>query len=268
MVFSFEDYKQYLSSLVTGENNWGMLSKLAEAGQCQKSYLSRVIHKEIHLTTEQAFRLSRFIHHDPSEQEYFCLLVEYARSGDADHRKYVRGKMIEAKRNFEKQTKEANKKISPQNLSMSYYYTRLDWMLIHYLTTIAQYQSLEKICQLTLKTKPEVEFILNELLRLNLVEKKGAKWIYQSGDEHLNAQHPMLPIFHRLLRERAVRDLDEGHQLGLHFSSVQTISAEDADKIKGVILKAIENYHKISRPSQPEELVILNIDYFRPFDRR
>jgi uncharacterized protein (TIGR02147 family) len=264
-IFQFKDYKDFLESITAGSDNWGMLSKLAQASGCQKSYLSRVIHKEVHLTPEQAYRIGQFLGLNELESEYFSNLVEFGRSGDRDHRESLSQKLQRARRMAEKVSKEGQKNAASESLQMVSYYTRMDLMVVHYLTSIPEYQTAERISQQTSIGKRKVETILQELQSLKLVEKVGSHWKFLAGDEHMTPTHPLLPVFQRLLRERALLALSENQSEGVHFSALQTISKNDFEKIKQIILKATSDFHKVARPSKPEELVVLCIDYFKPF---
>lgn len=185
------------------------------------------------------------------------------RSGDIGHRNKLTEKLNRLKRESEIIAKGASKKNVSEDFGKLSYYTNLDWMLIHYLTSIQRLRSVEKLAAYLKMDLKSVENILKELIQLGLVKKEGAHYNFQSGDEHLGENHPLLPIFHRLIREKAMTTRNDA-TVSVNFSALQTVSTRDVEKLKDLLLKTIESFHKIARPSDPEELVAISIDYFLP----
>jgi hypothetical protein len=80
-IFAFGHYKDFLRAHCDASR--GALTKLAEAAGCQRSYLSKVLTADPHLTPDQGFLISRFLEFKSDEAEYFMLLLH-----DQDQRGY------------------------------------------------------------------------------------------------------------------------------------------------------------------------------------
>src|SRR5262249_5652285 len=100
-VFEFSSYKSALHYFLRGKNKRGTLSRAAEALNCQRSYLSRVINSEIHLTPDQGFLFAKFRKFTADESEYFQTLVEYERASDRSYKEEIQSKLIRLKRKHE-----------------------------------------------------------------------------------------------------------------------------------------------------------------------
>ena len=76
----------------------GFMSLVAQAIECQPSYLSQVLNGKPHLTLEQSTRLNRFLAHEKSESKYFLLMVQLARAGTKDLQQVFREEIDENER--------------------------------------------------------------------------------------------------------------------------------------------------------------------------
>ena len=70
-------------------------------------------------------------------------------------------------------------------------------------------------------------------------------------------------MLHQNWRHRAILSLGEDNDFDLHYSSVLVLSKKDSLKIKDLILEFIKEKEKILLPSPEEEMVALNVDYFK-----
>lgn len=50
---------------------------------------------------------------------------------------------------------------------------------------------------------------------------------------------------------------------GIHYTSIQTLSEKDFNKIKKLLMTGIEQTRRIIEPSTPEQLVCMNLDFFK-----
>src|SRR5690349_4608042 len=99
-IMSAREYRFFLKHEIE-KGGRGEITRMAEAAQCQRSHLSRVISGQLHLTMEQAFRISRFLKLAETESVYFIKLVEFERSGDPDYRANLRQELTRMRQNEE-----------------------------------------------------------------------------------------------------------------------------------------------------------------------
>lgn len=101
------------------------------------------------------------------------------------------------------------------------------------------------------------------LQKMGYVDKKRDYWIYAQGEAHLSRYSPLVAFHHTNWRNRALSDLLNTKNESVHFTNVQTLSFDDAEKLKQMILGFIHDANKLAGPSESEELICLNIDYFK-----
>jgi len=151
---------------------------------------------------------------------------------------------------------------STDNLQLNYFSTWI-WSAIHFLTSIPEYQSLENISdRLGLKLSVTLQF-LEQLQTQGLIENQGQRWIYKSGEFHAPKDSPLVRLHHQNWRMRAVVDAQDLNSEGTHFTAVQTVSKNDYEKIKNLLLQFISEASSIAGPSTPEEGIVITCDVFK-----
>ena len=134
---------------------------------------------------------------------------------------------------------------------------------MHFLTSIPKYQHLEALSD---RTGLKKEILLNYLQQLETqgyIENKNNKWVYKSGEFHAAKDSPLVMIHHQNWRARALLDAQSTQNESVHYTAVQTMSIEDAEKIKDLLLTFISESSQIAGPSNPEEGVVITCDFFK-----
>jgi hypothetical protein len=131
------------------------------------------------------------------------------------------------------------------------------------MTEISRFQKPKEIADRLGLSELFIRQTLEILEKFNLVKKKGDSWLLNSGSIHLPKTSPLNSVQHGNWRNRAVLKSQDTSDDGLHFTVVQTLSHEDFEKVKDLLLKTIDQYRKIAKPSTPEELICFACDFFR-----
>src|SRR3712207_4380184 len=97
-LFSFKSYRSALAAELTGDGKRGRLTQAAAYMSCQRSYLSRVLGGELHLTPEHAFKLAAFLQLSADQRDYLIALLEVERAGSPEYRNHWKAKADELKR--------------------------------------------------------------------------------------------------------------------------------------------------------------------------
>lgn len=262
--FSYQSYKDYLRALAKNER--GFLTQMAAAAGCERSYFSRVLTSEVHLTPDHGFRLSQFLHLKSREQEYFLLLVERDRSGDKKYQQYLLEKMSDLKKEFEDLSARVQKPvIQYSNQEMQY---QSHWLntAIHVLTSAPDYQTVTALAEKLEVSVSVIERHLQFLVSTDYVDRRvdsrGERYIYKQGAGHTPKNSPLTWIHHQNWRHQAVQNAQNIDSRGLHYTNVQTVSREDFELLKNMVLELIENMSRVSDPSAPEEMMVFACDFF------
>lgn len=263
-IFPHQNYGDVLRSQITaGERSWGMMTRLSEAANCQKSHLSRVLRGETHLTLEQANGLCEFWQLSENEVEYFMTMVERERAGDRVYRQRLQRK-LDSLRRTEEDLSTRLKHPTLEIQEQDYVYYSAWWMqAIHIAVSIPELQTAEKISQRLALPLSVVTDTLTRLETSGLVSFKNDRWTFSSSSMHLPKDSFLISLHHKNWRERAVFNSQINAPDSLHYTVIQSISQHAFDKIKHLLLKAIDDYSTLANPSKEEEIVCLACDFFK-----
>lgn len=262
-VFTFESYKDILQEFLLGANQRGQLSRAAEFLNCQRSYISKVIKTNSHITPDQAYLFSKFWKLTTDEREYFSTLVEFERAGQHDYKTYLKNKLTQLKKKYESiQERTQRQDHVTDNLQLHYF---SNWIscAIQFLTMIPQYQDEISISERLGLKKDIVLQHLSHLQNLEVVEYKNKKWLNKSSNFHLPKESPLVILHHQNWRTRAILDAQNFSSDHVHFTGVYTLSKTDYERVKDLLLNFIAEANSIVGPSECEEAIALTCDFFR-----
>lgn len=263
-IFDFTDYKGFLKakeeSLASFQR--GFRSRMAEVLACQNAYISQILNTHANLSLEQALKLTNFLQLNEVESRYFVLLVEYARAGTVELQAFFR-KDIEAVRESYLNIKERvpnAKRLSLEQQSI--YYSSWLYPTIHMLITIPNYRTISKI-ESVLKIDAHIcsEIILFLITSGLVVESKG---LLMPGPTqiHLSKDSPNIRQHHMNWRFAAIQSLVGKTENDVHYSTVSSLSIEDAEKLKFKFVQVIQDYVQSIGPSKEETLYNFNLDFY------
>ncbi len=262
-VFTFNSYKSLMSRMLLDPSLRGQLSRAAEYLNCQRSYLSRVISDKEHLTPDQAYMLCKFWKLNTDEREYFSTLVEYERAGQPEYRNFLKLKISEMKKKYESiQERTQRQSHVTDNLELQYFASWISCAL-QFLTMIPQYQNVNSLSERLCLKKEIVTEHLQQLQKRNLVELKQDKWINKSSNFHVPKESPLVMLHHQNWRSRAILDAQNINSDHVHFTGVYTLSFDDFQRVKDMLLNFIAEANLIVGPSKCEEGVAITCDLFR-----
>lgn len=262
-LYTAKGYRAFLAHWVEAQDSArGLLTRLSAAMQCQNAHLTRVLRERVHLTMDQAYRATHFMNMSAAEAGFFLKLTEHDRAGDVNYRRQLREEMDQIRKDQQNLAKKFKyQEITPEQQMT--YYSAWHWIAIHYLTAIKRYQTVEHIARRLQIDEPFVKQSLETLERFGLVKRQGPHWVLASGSIFLSKDSPMNSTQHGNWRQRAVLKSQDRHDDGIHFTTVQTLSREDFENVKTLLLKTLDEYRKVADPSEPEELICFTMDFFR-----
>ena len=248
---------------LSGAGRRGQLSRASESLNCQRSYLSRVITEELHITPDHAFNLAKFWKLTSDEREYFQTLVEMDRAADSQYRAHLKARLLDAKRKHESIQERTNRSSLSIDAVQASYFSSWLWSAIHFLTSIPEYQSVEAIGDRLGLKHDSVLFYLRQLETLGFIENVNGRWKYKSGEFHAPKNSPLVLLHHQNWRGRAVVDAQEFETDNIHFTGVHTLSRVDFERLKELMLSFIAEATQVAGPSEPEEAIAITCDLFR-----
>jgi uncharacterized protein (TIGR02147 family) len=265
-LFESKSYQEYLKSWLKAQPNRGrgLKSELARAAGCQLTYVSRVFAGVAQLSLEQAEAVSRFLGHTDEEADYFLLLIQHARAGNPRLRSYF-GKKLTGAREKRLVLKERFKvKAALTSEYQGTYYSQWFYAAIHLLLSIPATQSREAIAKylgLPLRT---VSQIVDFLVSTGLAQEEKGRLQIGTSRIHVGHDSPWVAKHHINWRLQAIQAMEKagvGSQ-DLHYTSIVSVSREDAQKIKAVLVDTLEKFNETVRLSAEETAQCLVVDFF------
>jgi uncharacterized protein (TIGR02147 family) len=263
-LFQYKDYKKYTNDrLDNSPKARGVRTDLANSINCQTAYVSSVLRGGAHFTLEQGEAINSFFQHSDLECDYFLILLQLQRAGTLGLKNRLQknlNKILEARFTINKRID-----VSPllSEADQIIYYSEWYYSAIHALTSIPEFQTLESIATRLALSKNVVSHALSFLKDVGLVTV--SKNIYNIGPTriHLGSESPMISRHHNNWRMVTAQLLHKRAPSDLHYSSVVTMSHDDADKLREMIVQFIANSKEIIKKSKEEELFSLDLDFFK-----
>lgn len=260
IVFEFSDYKEFLRTRL--KESWGLISKVAEAADCQRAYLSRVLNDTVHITPDHAFGISRFFKMSPTESEYFMALVEFARATTDHYREFIEKKILGLRRQHQNLSRKMRFEPLESHEVQARYYSSWHWSAIHVLVAIPQFQTAEAIAHRLQLPMSLVYSVLEGLAKNGFVRTERGRWLPSTYVMPLSKESPFITYHHNNWRTRAVQSSQIKNEEGVHLTIVQSMSKEATREIKELIFDLVDESARVVNGSESESVMCTNIDFF------
>lgn len=265
-VYEYTSYKDYLKELINESSERGFSSRLAESANCQKSYFSHALNGKAHLLPDHIYGISSYLKLSQDEGSYLQLILDYERATSLNYQKHLLNRIHDRQSEWKDLKNRLTKKSLPSEDTAAaphqYYYSNYLYGAIHIAVSIPNLQDLKSLSGYFMLPERTIESVLIQLLQMGLVENKGKKWFWKSGDLHLPKDSPWINTHHNNWRMQALVDLNYKKSDSLHFSGVQSLSKKDYESLLIEMTKWIQFFREKTGPSAPEELICFNLDLF------
>jgi uncharacterized protein (TIGR02147 family) len=264
-IFDFEDYRKFAIASIKSmpKKGYGQYRKLATHLGIHTTLVSQIFKGGKSLNLEQAFGVCDFFGLTDLEIEYFLLLVQIERSG---HQK-LRSHFLKQLKDLKKKSSNLVNRLSNESIlseqDKALFYSEWYYSAIRQLTAINGYQNNEAIAQYFGLPRKLVKEVMEFLISTKLCKEIQGKLAPGPQSTHVADDSPWVKSHHQNWRLRAIERMKEGQPQQLHYSSPMTLSKNDVDKLRTMIVNFIEEVGKVVDPSHSEDLYCLNIDWFR-----
>lgn len=263
-IFDYTDYKAYIKATEEERASLqrGFRSRLAEALECQNAYISQILNTHANFSLEQALKITTFLQLNEKETRYFVLLVEHSRAATPALQAYFQ-KDIDTLRSKFLDIKERVPQATGLSLEQqTTYYSSWIYPTTHMMLTIPEYRTTTKIAT---ALRVEEDVILDAMLFLvsaGLAKEQKGQFVPGSTQVHLSKDSPHIRQHHANWRIRAVQSMTSNKEHDIHYSTVSTLSLEDAEKLKFKMVEMIQDYVKAIGPSKEQTLYNFNLDFY------
>ena len=213
-IFHYQTYKAAISGVLDEQKRSGRnvtLSALAMACRVQKPYLSRGLNHDGHLNSDQLYLASEYLGLNEKENKYLSLLHEMDRS-----------ELPVRKNHFQKQADRLKSKaiqtenyLSAETLDfrspeLNQYHLNPLLQLVHFFLTVPRFSQNQKALEEKLNlSREELQALLNDLVKMRLIEMKDKKWRVLRDSIHLSRDAPIYHAYRVLQRVAVLQKLQQ-----------------------------------------------------------
>jgi uncharacterized protein (TIGR02147 family) len=262
-VFDYSDYKRFLTEEGQARKR-GFRKALAEATRCQTAYISQVLNGGYHFSLEQAESSAQFLQLTRDETRFFLLLVEIARAGTPSLKRYFTEQLEEVRERHLLIRERIGVSDTLSEPNQAIYYGSWHYAAVHMATTIPRLRTRAAIGRSLRISARKLSEVLEFLTATGLVRLDGGHYLPGSTQLHLSKDSPQIHRHHANWRTHALAAMHSEHAAdNIHYSSVSSLSASDAVKIKALLTQAISDAVKVIKDSPEEQLFGIGLDFFR-----
>ena len=262
MVFDFSDYKAYLRAIAGVGQRKGLRLKMAQAANCQPTYVSLVLNGNSDFSLEQARLISDFLGHSKDEQHFFLLLVQKGRAGSKKLEAYFQEQIEQLLRQRLIFTQRLGKEHTLTEIQQAKYYSSWIYGAVHIALSIPALQNKKTLSQFLQLPTGKIAEAVEFLVQTGLVAERDGKYEFGPVQVRLGNDSANIIKHHTHWRQRAVESLERETERDLHYSGVFSLSSADAIRVKSLLLDQIKECQAVIRPSREEELYCFGVDFF------
>jgi uncharacterized protein (TIGR02147 family) len=262
-VFEFENYRLWLNKIVYEPNApRGIQSRLAEAAECQKSYLSLILQEKVHLSPDQLLKISLYLKMQDTETDYVLELLARDKAASQELRERINQKLKEIRRVHERLESRFETDIHSDKIDDIVYHSSWHYGAIHMLVSIPTLKTPERISKHLNLDINLVKKILGDLQQMEFIEQEKGYFNITKKNIHLPRNSPFFQMSHTGWRLQAISDVELRNPDSLHYTSLHTLSITDFNRFKELLLELISQSRKLVAPSKDEVLICLAMDFF------
>lgn len=264
-IFEFSDYRSYLNDWLTAAKSQKTfnLSRLAEVASVHPTFLSHILAGTKHLSLEQATLLSEHFGHTKLEQDYFIILINLDRAGNEPLRKYWLEKksQIEFQKNKLGQRFEKHRELTQEQRAE--FYSSWIYVAVWVATAVENKQSISQIAERFKISREQAETVLMFLAEAGMCVEKEGYFSMNESHVHVPNESFFVTKHHMNWRMKAIQKMDTRAESELFFTAPMSIAKKDFLLIREKVTRMIKEIVDTAKDSQAEDVVCLNIDFFK-----
>lgn len=264
MIFEFDDYKKYVEKRISGmpKSGRGETQKIAQYLRMHSTRLSHVFRGDDHLTLEQGLELCRYFGMSELESEYFLLLLQEAKAGSQSLQEFFQKKrkqLLEKSRELSERVP-GEHKLSDAEKAL--FYSNWYYSAIRLYCSLPGTHNVDSIAQKLKLPRSKVNEAVQFLLKHGLCVEKNESIQMGPKSTHLESTSPIVTRLHSNWRIKAMEKHPSLSTQELAFTSPMSIARKDVEKMREILVQAIENACSFADTDTPDSLYCINVDLF------
>ncbi len=264
-VFTFTNFRLFIkySFAQQDKKGFGQASKLAKTLNVNSTFISQVLNQDKLLSPEQALLTAEFLNLNEIETEYFVLLVQKDRASTTQYSSYLDKQLAKIRTKSQDLVNRVkfDNQISEEQRAVFY----SDWIYsaVRLSLLLPGLDTKEKLAERFSLPINKINDVIDFLLSAGLVQLENGKLSRGKGSTHLDSKSHWIKSHHSNWRVKAIQEMTHNEKNSLHYTAPMTLSKADAEKIREILIKSINQVDDVLIPSESQELFCLSIDWFR-----
>lgn len=264
IVFDYENYKQCVNDWVKEQpkNGYGYFSRMAQHLDTNSVAISQTFKGSRELNLDQAAKICGFMGLDTRETDFFLLLVQKARAGSVPLRDVLNRQISELKKNRQS----IKNRIEHQQLSetdKSIFYSNWYFVAVWLAATLPNGNSIPEIALRLRIPESVVGNVLQFLTEKSLLVKHLGRYEFGQNVIHVPQESIFVNKHHLNWRMKALQAMDRKDEFNLHYTAPVSLAQDLIPKIHEQLLQLIQSNSQKIAQSPSEEMMCLNIDWFK-----
>lgn len=265
-LFGYQSYKTYVLARVKAmpRGGRGQFSQIAKAIGVHPVVVTQVLKGDRDFNEEQGLLLTEYLGLSPVETEYFLRLLARDRAGTKELKAFHNRALAKIRSESEQVKSKMGEHKELDDASRSIFYSDWTYSAARLLTSIDQYQTVEAVAERLGLSRTRMNEIFQFLIETGLCRGElTGKLRLGVTRTHLDAQSRFANMHRRNWRLKGLEGLNESPTDELFFSAPCTLSESDFQTTKADLLQVIASLSRRVPETRPEQLVCLNIDWFK-----
>ncbi len=263
-IFQYQDYRLWFRDWLAQQpkKGRGILSRLAEHLQIQGSFLSQVLAGQKALSVDQAYLLADYLGLSELELEYLIQLVLVEKAGNPRAKRHFQKKLDTILSQSQDLSKRLNKSTQIEARDQALFYSDWRYSATRLASSIAGLNDPHSIAKKLGLPTNQVRSILEFLLEKGLCVQESGQIGLGPKHIHLAKDSPWIRAHHFNWRRLAIEKIDLQNENNLHFTGPHSISVEDYQKVKELLIQVTKKVSEMITSSEAKKIACLNIDLF------
>lgn len=263
-LFEAEDYKNVLNAILfeKRKSQRGLSRKLAEYLNVHPTLVSQVLTGTKDFSEEQMLMVCEFLGVARLETKYLLALLRRERSGS----KKLAEQCQEDIEQIRQQALKVSERLPHERVlseqEKAVFYSSWIYSAIHLLSTLEKPLSFSEISERLKLPLGKTRAILDFLVFTQMIEEKNGLFVSGSTVTHLEKNSPFLVKHHANWRLQAIQAAETLSDEELMYSGNFSVSKKDFGILREMLMKTIQEFFNIVKPSPAEDIAQFNLDLF------
>ncbi|MBC7464673.1 MAG: DUF4423 domain-containing protein [Bdellovibrio sp.] len=272
-IYEFTNYKHAIKELVNQNKKLIpslTFEKLANHCHVQKTYLSKVLNKDGHLSPDQFFLAQQFIKMRlrlPDAKTDFLELLYLSDTTDIQERKLALSKKIEKQKSESSKTEKmiALENVVLGNQIKEEYHLDPYFSLIHMFLTIEKYATdISKISDSLNLSKLVVSKYLAKLVDWGILKVENKKYVVVADNLHLSKDSSIYMNYRNLMNQFAINKMNSLNEEDFYsFSVMFTCDKKVNEKIRQKFFTFLKEIQTDVKKSKVEDVYQMNFNLLK-----